>query len=98
MFNDGLLWFIIGVGATVASIALYQWLTEKKVSLKWWEWLLVAAWTLLLAFSVTAFTTNLGLKETRAAWLSLLIYGGITVIAGALGWYLVLRRKFAAST
>ena len=95
MINSGLLWFIIGIGTTLAFLGVKEWLDEKQVSLNWWQWLLAGAWTLLLALTVAFTALNAAANEARAAVLGFVILAVILGVWAGLGWYFVLRRKFA---
>ncbi len=79
MLNTGLLWFIVGIGTTLAFFGLKEWFAEKQVTLNWWQWLLTAAWALFLAFTVAFATTNFAANEARAAVLGIVIFGVITI-------------------
>ncbi len=93
MLNTSLLWFIIGVGTTLAFFGVKEWLADKQIHLNWWQWLLAAAWALFLAFTVAFTTTNFAAQEARAAILGIVIFGTITIVWAVLGWYFILRRK-----
>ncbi|MBI4789199.1 MAG: dehalogenase [Chloroflexi bacterium] len=93
MVNSGLLWFIIGIGTTLAFFGLKEWLDEKQVALNWWQWLLAVAWTLVLALTVAFTALNAAANEARAAMLGFVILAVILAVWAVLGWYFILRRK-----
>jgi hypothetical protein len=95
--SGGFLWFVIGVGATLALFGFNQWLSENMIRLNWWQWLLFVAWALFLGVTVASVTTNLGEHETKAAIWSLILFGGISVVWGGLNWYFILGRKLATT-
>ncbi|MBI5650322.1 MAG: hypothetical protein HZC40_07750 [Chloroflexi bacterium] len=95
MFDNGLLWFIVGIGATLAVFGFNEWLNEKQVSFNWWQWVLTVGWVLFLAFTIAFTTINLAAQEIRAGVWGLVILGIVAVVWATLGWYFVLRQKFA---
>lgn len=87
------MWGII-FGIIIASLVtwLVMWIFSHKITVKWFEWLLAATGLVFLgaAFQHTLGETYEGLY--KAAWLGLLILGGIGVVLIAVTIQIVRRR------
>ena len=90
MFFIGMLW----AGAIAALVA---WLIFKKVSVKWYEWLLGALALLFAMMTVQHYFGSLNELEPTSAWMGALIFGVIAVILAAVTFQLVWRHNRAAS-
>lgn len=87
-----ILWLIIGVLLGAGVFYLYS---EKRDQIATLDWVLVALWALLVLFTVALVTTFMGELYPgagRAAMISALISGGLTVILGVL----LFRKVFAS--
>lgn len=89
MFWMGL---IVGAGAGVFAM----WLAQKKLGIRWYEWLMGGLATLLLILAVQHYSGSLTEYEPTAAWMGALIYGGLAIILGAVAWQLIWRRHRTA--
>jgi uncharacterized membrane protein len=78
--------------AVVVGIAAIVWLITRKVSLKWFEWLIGIVGYLLLLVALQNWATSFNEAEPRAAWFLLLIFGLPAVILLLVSWLLPFRR------
>lgn len=68
-------WYLFGFAMGGAVIYLLRSLTEKQISLRWYEWILGALTVLLFTFMVETFVHSLAEMQVKAAWLSLAFIG-----------------------
>ena len=90
------MWFIIGIAATAAVIALVLWLRRRDIKLTWYEWLIGALGLLLLLYTIQNFAGSLVELEPVAAWWMLLFLGLPALILLAVAWQLTARRRRAS--
>ncbi len=79
---DWLGWFIFGIGLGVAGTIYFYSLKAKRVTLRWYEWLLAIAEVFLVGFTVQNFLGSFTELEPQAAWLMLVFLGVPAVILG----------------
>ena len=85
-FTSGLFWFIEGVFACLAVIAVKLWTEDRGIAMPWWKWGLLVIWVCLAGFTLAMVGTSFGEGEPRAGWMGGLMFGVITVIAGVVFW------------
>lgn len=93
-----LLWFIIGIGTTLAVQAFYQWTKEKGYHFKWWQWLILACWVLAFAGTIGFIGTTYGEGDPRAALVGGAVFGVIVIVAavGLWRWLFTVSKKESA--
>lgn len=87
------MWLIIGIVIGVAILGLVQWVRNKDVSVRWYEWLIVIIGLGLLLFTIQNFFASLAEDESQAAYMFLLATGLPSLILPAIIWQLVIRRQ-----
>ena len=97
-FTTGTFWFLMGILFAGLSAGAKVWFEEKGFVMKWWKWLLAALWWFLVFFTFFAAFTFLGEGESRAFWLSMLVFGIFDIILGVGLWRLLARGKTAPAT
>ena len=81
--------FIIGVVTIPIVLGAVAWERTFNLKMTWWKWLLAALWYILLSFTFAGSFTLLGEKEP-GAWAKFLgFHLIITVIFGAVVWFLI---------
>lgn len=73
---DVILAFIYGVGI----VGLVWWLRSRNIVVKWYDWLIGAIGLLFIAMAYQHFLGELWEGLTQAAWMGLLILGGIGIV------------------
>ena len=95
-FTSGAFWFVEGVLAVLAGIGLKVWMEDRNTPMPAWKWLLVAAWLVLLGFTIAFIGTSVGEKELVAAEKGGILFSVVCIITGAGLWRLLQigrRRK-----
>jgi hypothetical protein len=93
IFNSGIFWFFEGILLCLAIIGIKIWMEDRKVLMNWWKWILVAAWLLMLGFTVSFTGTCLGEKEVTAAFRGGILFSLITIVCGSGLWRLLNRGR-----
>jgi hypothetical protein len=83
---------IIGFILGGASVYLWNFLKEKAIQLKWFEWVLFILSSLLFVFLGQTFIGSFGEGEVQAAWLSVVFFG-IPIIIMMVGAYRSLYQR-----
>ncbi len=91
-FNSGFFWFIEGVLACLAIIALRTWAQDRKIPMPFWKWPMVVAWVLFLAISIAYIGTSIGEGEMDAAFFGAVFATVIAFISGVVVWRLLRVR------
>ena len=89
------MWFIIGIVAGVAVLALVLWLRSRNLAVKWYEWLIGALGLVLLLYTIQNVVGLLTEIEPTATWMFALVIGLPALILLAVAWQLVARRQRA---
>lgn len=89
IFNSGFFWFIEGILFCVTLYGFNLWMKDKNVPMNAGKWITVVLWIFLLGFTIAFVGTSLGENETQAAVKGGLLFGIITIIAGAGAWKFV---------
>ncbi|MCL2475338.1 MAG: dehalogenase [Chloroflexi bacterium] len=84
--------FFVGVVFTMAVAAAVALIIVKKVSVRWWEWLIFGIGVALLIFTVQNFIMAFGEQEPQAAWMFWLFTGLPALIIIAIPAILVFKR------
>jgi len=74
------MWFIIGLILGVGLLVLILFLRTRKITVKWYEWLICAVGLLLLLFTIQNFSGSLAEHEEFAAWTFLWLSGVPSII------------------
>ena len=87
--------FILGLifGAIIIFCLTYA--SLKKISVRWWEWILGILGIALLYFAILNFDGGLYEQTTQAAWMFLLVFAIPAIILLAVPAYLVFKRNNA---
>ncbi len=88
-FTSGLFWFIEGLFACLAVIALKLWTEDRGIRMPWWKWVLVTSWVCLVGFTLAMVGTSIGEGEPRAGLMGGIVFGVISVIVGVVFWRLL---------
>lgn len=89
------IWYVlIGFVVGGASVFLWNFLKEKAITLKWYEWILFILSGLLFIFLGQTFIGSFGEGEAQAAWLSVVFFG-IPIIIMMVGAYRSLNQRLS---
>ena len=91
-FDSGFFWFVEGLLACLATIALKVWAEDKKIPMPFWKWATVVAWVLFVSVSVAFVGTSLGEGETHAAFIGATLACVLAAISGVIVWRLLIVR------
>lgn len=91
-FEGGLFWFIEGLFACLAIIALRTWAQDKGIRMPFWKWPVVVVWVLFLAMSIAYIGTSIGEGEMDAAFLGAIFTAVIASMSGTVVWRLLRMR------
>ena len=85
-FTSGLFWFLQGIFACLAVIALKLWAEDRGLPMPFWKWILAGFWIVLLGFTMAFLGTSLGENEITAARLGGVLFGLTAIISGIVLW------------
>ena len=88
-FTSGAFWFVEGILAVLAVIGLKVWMEDRNTPMPPWKWLLVAAWMVLLGFTIAFIGTSVGENELVAAEKGGILFSVICIVTGAGLWRLL---------
>jgi hypothetical protein len=91
IFNSGLFWFVEGVLLVVVILSVRAWARDRGLPMPLWKWIIFALWLALAGFTIAFVGTSFGEGEAVAGTRGGLLFGLITVIAGAGSWRLLTR-------
>ena len=86
IFTSGLIWFVEGVLFVIVILAVRAWAQDRGLPMPTWKWVLFLTWILLAGFTIAFVGTSFGEGEPVAATRGGLLFGLITIIAGAGLW------------
>nr|WP_058292023.1 hypothetical protein [Dehalococcoides mccartyi] len=84
--------FWIGLLAGVVITVLVNWLTQRKITIRWYEWVLGGLGLISIFATVQHYFGSLREHEYQSAWMGSLIFGVIGLILLLVAWQLVARR------
>lgn len=84
--------YLIGLLIGIA-LALLVYNLNRKVSFKWYDWILGVAIFGLLSVGAQHLSASLAGFEPSAAWLGFSLFGGLAVILALVEWRLLARRS-----
>jgi uncharacterized membrane protein len=73
-------WFPIGIVLTAAVVGLIFWLRQRKIELKWWEWLIGFVGLLMLLLTIQTLIGAVREQEAVAVWKFAMVLGLPTLI------------------
>ncbi len=82
------MWLLFGLIIGAGLITLASWLHHKKISVRWYEWLIGIIGLLLLLFTIQNFSTSLAGYEEYAAWTFLWVFGLLSILFLAIAFML----------
>ena len=88
-FEGGTFWFIEGLLAALAIIALRTWAQDKGIRMPFWKWPVVVGWVLFLGVSIAYVGTSIGEGERHAAFLGAICEAVMASISGVVVWRLL---------
>jgi len=91
-FESSFFWFIEGLFACLAIIALRTWTQDKGIRMPFWKWPMVIVWVLFLAISIAYVGTSIGEGEMDAAFFGAIFAAVIASISGVVVWRLLRTR------
>lgn len=86
IFDSGFFWFVEGVLFVLVILGSRAWARDRGLSTPLWKWILFVLWLALAGFTVAFVGTSFGEGEPVAAVRGGLLFGLLTVIAGAGLW------------
>lgn len=89
IFNTGSFWFVEGILFVIVLLAFRAWTHDRGLVMTWWKWALFVIWVFIAGFTIAFVGTSLGEGEPSAALKGGILFGVITVIAGAGVWRLL---------
>lgn len=92
------MWFIFGLIVGTGLLALVLLLRNRKITIKWYEWLIGIIGLGLLLFMIQNIIGSVREMETLAAWQFLWIIGIPALILLALAWWLPWCRHRKSSS
>ena len=92
IFNSGYLWFSEGIFFVLVIMAVRAMLQDRGLRPPFWKWALFVFWIFLGGFTMAFVGTSFGEGEAVAAVKGGLLFGLITVIAGAGVWRILFSR------
>jgi len=91
-FNSGVFWFMEGIFAVLAIVALKIWAQDKNIPMPLWKWLIVIAWVLFVSTCVAYVGTSIGEGEPNAALMAATFASVIAAISAVIVWRLLKVR------
>jgi len=88
--------FFVGLIFAVLVTALVFLALNKTISVRWWEWIILAIGVALLIFTVQNFLGSFVENESTAAWMFWLVLGLPALIIIAIPTVFVVKRKLTA--
>jgi len=88
-------WFI-GLLTGLACYKMYTILKTKKLTFKWYHWLICVLWYCLGLFVIGFVGTSFAEGEIRAAGMATLIFGGVYIVITILLYRFLYSKKFKA--
>ena len=82
MFEGSLFWFVMGMLFVLVAVGARAWARSLGLKMRWWKWLLTAAWYGMLLMTVSVPMTLTGESEGSAG---LRIFVGMVVVTVILG-------------
>ncbi len=92
------MWWFVGLLIGVGLVSLVVWVLNRKIVVRWYEWLIGALGLGLLLFMLQNVIASIAEMETTAAWQFLWIIGLPAIILLALAWWLPWRRHHKAGS
>ena len=86
-------WTLFTIILVAALTLLVVYVFNKKIAVKWWEWVLLALGVLLFVFGLQNLFGGLAEGEAKAAWLLFATFGILGAILIAVPAILVQRRR-----
>ncbi|AFL98537.1 MULTISPECIES: hypothetical protein [Desulfitobacterium] len=84
--------WLIGILTGIGSLALYQNIKAGKLSVKAYQWVIIAIWYLSGLFVLGFIGTSLAEGEPQAAGMATLIFGGLFLIFSILVYRFVFYK------
>lgn len=91
-FGSSFFWFIEGMFACLAIIALRIWTRDRGIRMPFWKWPVVVVWVLFLAISIAYVGTSIGEGEMDAAFFGAIFAAVMASILGVVAWRLLRMR------
>ncbi len=91
-FGSSFFWFIEGIFACLAIIALRIWAQDKGIRMPFWKWPAIIAWVTFVAISIAFVGTSIGEGESNAAFFGAVSAAVIASISGVVVWRLLRMR------
>ncbi len=86
------MWLLIGLILGAGLLALILWLRSRKMTLKWYEWLIGAVGIGIIFYMIRNISGSLADNEARAALTFLWLFGVPAIVLLAIAWLLPWRR------
>ncbi len=91
-FGSSFFWFIEGIFACLAIIALRIWTQDKGIRMPFWKWPVLIVWVAFLGISIAYVGTSIGEGESSAAFFGAVSASVIASISGVVVWRLLRTR------
>ena len=90
------LWFFVALALGIGLTLLVMWIRNKKVVVKWYDYLMGIIGLLLLLLAIQHLAGTLVIeKYTTAAWLGAIIFGLPAIILLLVPYFMATRRSRA---
>ena len=88
------MWWTVFTVILVAALALFAaYVFNKKIAVKWWEWVLLGLGVLLFVFGLQNLFGGLAEGEAKAAWLLFATFGIVGLILIVVPIILIQKHK-----
>jgi len=87
-----LLGFVLGALVVLEVWLLFSWTTRKKIKLGFFSWLGIVLTSSLALFTIAWFISSLQENESRAAFMGLALFGGVTFAAWGITRIMIARN------
>ncbi len=91
-FGSSFFWFIEGIFACLAIVALRIWTQDKGIPMPFWKWPAIIVWVVFLGISIAYVGTSIGEGERIAAFFGAISATVIASISGVVVWRLLRTR------
>ena len=88
-----MLWLIVGLIVGVGGWWLVSWTGQKKLGVKWYEWLLAVIAVGFALLAIQNLNASIAELEPQAGWILLALFGVPALIFAAIAAFLVWRRQ-----
>ena len=92
-----MLGILIGIFIAIGFISFFNLLKTKKITLKWWQWIITVLWFLYTAFVLKMIESFVQEGALKAALVMGLIFGFIAIVWAILIFRFILKPQMQTS-